>query len=146
MPASIKDIGSAVSPVWIKKYIRVGNKEYSLADIEKGVLQKMGDPRIHFAINCASYSCPKLQNKAFTAANVDQLMEQSTRTFINSDKNDVSDPAAPKLSHIFKWYASDFTDSGVSVVEFINRYADQKIKEDAAISYLEYDWSLNKQQ
>jgi hypothetical protein len=144
-PESIKDIGSTVSPVWIQDFIKVGDNDYSLADIERGVLQKMGDPRIHFAINCASYSCPKLQNRAFTAANVNELMEVATNQFVNSNKNDLNDPDSPKLSKIFKWYESDFTVTGSTVVEFINTYADQKISENAKVLYKDYDWSLNKE-
>ena len=144
-PESIKDIGSTVNPVWIHDFIKVGGKEYSLADIEKGVLQKMGDPRIHFAINCASYSCPKLQNKAFTASNVDELMKKSAREFVNSGKNDLNDSSNPKLSSIFKWYKSDFTDSGMNLIQYVNQYADNKISEGASIDYKDYDWSLNKQ-
>jgi hypothetical protein len=64
----------------------------------------MGDARIHFAINCASYSCHKLQNTAFTAANVNALMDKSEKEFINSDKNDFTDPNHPKLSSIFSFY------------------------------------------
>jgi hypothetical protein len=90
--------------VWLKKFIKVEDKEYSLAAVEKNMLQKMGDARIHFAINCASYSCHKLQNTAFTAANVNALMNKSAKEFINSDKNDFTDPNHPKLSSIFSFY------------------------------------------
>lgn len=143
IPASIKDIGSTVQPVWIQDFIEVDGSTYSLADIEKGVLQKMGDPRIHFAINCASYSCPKLQNVAFTAGNVDELMAISAREFINSDKNNLADSSQPKLSRIFKWYEADFTATGKTVIEYINQYAVDEIEENASIEYLEYDWSRN---
>lgn len=145
MPESIKDIDGPLGQVWLKKYILVNDKEYSLAAIEKNVLQKMGDPRIHFAINCASYSCPKLQNKAFTAANVDALMDQSAREFVNSDKNDFSNPEDPKLSSIFNFYPEDFTQSGMTLAAYINQFADIKIAEKDKYDYIEYDWSLNKQ-
>ncbi len=145
IPASIKDIGSVVNPVWIQDFIEIGDSNYSLADIEKGVLQEMGDPRIHFAINCASYSCPKLMDTAYTAENVDEMMNQAATKFVNSDKNDLSDPDNPKLSSIFKWYRSDFTDSGMSLIEYVNQYADKKISPDAEVDYLDYDWSINKQ-
>ncbi|WP_438969253.1 DUF547 domain-containing protein [Nonlabens sp.] len=145
MPESIKDIDGPLGQVWLKKFILVNDKEYSLAAIEKNVLQKMGDARIHFAINCASYSCPKLQNKAFTAANVDALMDQSARDFINSDKNDFSNPGNPKLSSIFSFYPKDFTKNGMTLTEYINQYADTKIAEKNKYDYIEYDWSLNKQ-
>lgn len=145
MPESIKDIDGPLGQVWLKKYIKVNDKEYSLAAIEKNVLQKMGDARIHFAINCASYSCPKLQNKAFTAANVNALMDQSAREFINSDKNDLNNPNDPKLSSIFKFYTEDFTQNGMTLAQYINQYADTKIAEKDRYDYIEYDWSLNKQ-
>lgn len=145
MPASIKDIGSAVNPVWIQNFIKVGDKEYSLADIEKGVLQKMNDPRIHFAINCASYSCPKLQDKAYTASNVNELMDTAAKEFVNSDKNDLSDPSNPKLSSIFDFYPKDFTAGGMTLIEYVNQYTKTKIKPGATITYKDYDWSLNKQ-
>lgn len=145
MPESIKDINGPLGQVWLKKYIKVNDKVYSLAAIEKNVLQKMGDPRIHFAINCASYSCPKLQNKAFTAANVDELMNLSAREFINSNKNDFSNPSDPKLSSIFSFYPKDFTQNGMTLAEYINQYADTKIAEKDKYDYKEYDWSLNKQ-
>ncbi|WP_124981806.1 DUF547 domain-containing protein [Nonlabens xiamenensis] len=144
-PGSIKDIGSTLNPVWIQDFIKVGKKDYSLADIEKSVLQKMGDPRIHFAINCASYSCPKLMNKAYTAENVDQMMDQAADDFVNSDKNDLTDPNHPKLSSIFKFYPSDFKAGGLSIIEYVNQYADNKINPGAELSYKDYDWSLNKQ-
>ncbi len=144
-PASIKDIGSSINPVWIQNFIKVGDREYSLADIEKGVLQKMGDPRIHFAINCASFSCPKLLDKAYTAANVDALMDEAANEFVNSDKNDLSDSSNPKLSSIFNFYPKDFTAGGMTLIEYVNQYAENKIKPGATITYKDYDWSLNKQ-
>lgn len=145
IPASIKDISGPLGQVWLVEHVMINNKAYSLAAVEKNVLQQMGDPRIHFAINCASFSCPKLQNQAFTAVNINTLMEKGASEFVNTDKNDLSSPANPKLSKIFDWYKSDFTDTGVSVIEYINKYADSPIKPDASITYKEYDWSLNKQ-
>lgn len=145
MPASIKDIDGPLGQVWLKDAANVNGKMYSLAAIEKNVLQKMGDPRIHFAINCASFSCPKLQNKAFTATNVNTLMEKGAQEFFNSNKNDLSDANNPNLSEIMNWYKSDFTDTGLSVIGYVNKYATNKVAENATIGYISYDWSLNKQ-
>ncbi|WP_228547181.1 DUF547 domain-containing protein [Nonlabens antarcticus] len=145
MPGSIQDIKGPFGQVWIKNFIVVDGKDYSLADIEKGVLQKMGDPRIHFAINCASFSCPKLMKTAYTGENVDDLMKQAADEFINSDKNDLSDPNNPKLSSIFSFYPKDFEAHSGTVIKYINQYADKKINEGATIEYKDYDWSLNKQ-
>lgn len=72
-------------------------------------------------------------------------MDKAAAEFINSDKNDLSDVANPRLSKIFDWYKSDFTDTGVTIIEYINKYANSAILKDASISYKDYDWSLNKQ-
>lgn len=137
---SIKDINSP----WLKDRLKIGDEDYSLADIENGILRKMNEPRIHFAINCASYSCPKLLNTAYTADNVQDLMERATKEFINnSDKNKLS-ADNPKISEIFKWYKSDFKDNG-SVIDYINQYAETKISTDANVDYVDYNWSLNEQ-
>jgi hypothetical protein len=145
MPGSIKDIDGPLGQVWLKNFIIVDGKDFSLADIEKSVLQKMGDPRIHFAINCASISCPKLLNEAFTGKNVDKLMTQAAKEFVNSDKNDLSDPSNPKLSSIFSFYPTDFKDHSGTIIDYVNQYANKKVNAGATISYKDYDWSLNKQ-
>lgn len=145
MPGSIKDIDGPLGQVWLKDFINVNDKQYSLADIEKSVLQKMGDPRIHFAINCASYSCPKLMNGAYTGKNVDQMMTRAAKEFINSNKNDLSDPNNPKLSSIFSFYPKDFKAKSGTIIDYINQYATKKINPGATITYKDYDWSLNKQ-
>jgi len=145
MPASIKDISGPLGQVWLVEHVMINNKAYSLAAVEKNVLQKMGDPRIHFAINCASFSCPKLQNTAFMATNINTLMNKGATQFVNSDKNDLLDSLNPKLSKIFDWYESDFTDTGVSLIEYINKYAVEPIDGNASLSYKDYNWSLNKQ-
>ncbi len=145
MPGSIKDIDGPLGQVWLKDFIVVDGDNYSLADIEKSVLQKMGDPRIHFAINCASYSCPKLLNQAYTGKNVDDLMNKAATDFVNSDKNDLSDSNNPKLSSIFSFYPKDFKDHSGTIISYVNQYAKNKVNEGATISYKDYDWSLNKQ-
>lgn len=137
---SIKDIKNP----WLKNRLKIGDKDYSLADIENGILRKMNEPRIHFAINCASYSCPKLLNTAYTANNVQELMERATKEFINNSDKNILSANAPQLSEIFKWYKSDFTENG-SLIDYINQYADVKILPNAKIDYLDYNWRLNEQ-
>ena len=135
---SIKDISSP----WTKEFIKVGDTEISLGGIENSILRKMNEPRIHFAINCASISCPKLLNEAYTAAEIEEQLERVTREFINSDKNEISENSA-KLSSIFDWYKKDFKEDG-SVIDYINKYSETRIKTGASISYKEYDWNLNE--
>lgn len=137
---SIKDIKNP----WLKNRIKIGDKDFSLSGIENGILRKMNEPRIHFAINCASVSCPKLLNTAFTASNVETLLEQATKAFIqNTDKNKISENRI-ELSKIFQWYKGDFKDNG-SLIDYVNQYSTIKINPDAKVDYLEYDWNLNEQ-
>ena len=82
---SIKDINGA----WTKAIVPIGDKTLSLGGIENSILRKMNEPRIHFAINCASISCPDLFNEAFTADKIDAQLNKVTRAFINSSKNEV---------------------------------------------------------
>ncbi|MDX1471406.1 MAG: DUF547 domain-containing protein [Flavobacteriaceae bacterium] len=136
---SIKDISNP----WLKERIKVGNKDFSLAGIEKGVLQQMNEPRIHFAINCASISCPKLLDTAYTANNVMQLMDQAATEFINNpEKNKISKNNL-KISEIFKWYESDFTANGGTIIDYLNKYSKVKIQPNTPIDYIEYNWGLN---
>jgi len=141
---SIRKIGGLFSSPFTTAFAKIGDKEYSLDDIEKGMLLKMGDPRVHFAVNCASESCPKLADEAFLATTLDQQLDQAAVEFVNSDKNQLS-ASEVKLSKIFKWYASDFESDGQSVIDFINRYAEVSLSEEASIDYLDYSWKLNEQ-
>ena len=136
---SIKDINKP----WGKKWVRVGNTTYSLGNIEHKILRKMNEPRIHFAINCASYSCPKLLNVAFTAANMETLLQKATIEFINDTKRNKISTNKVQLSNIFKWYKKDFTGNG-TLIEYLNTYLTTKINDNSDIDYLKYDWSLNE--
>ena len=115
----------------------------SLGDIEHQILRKMEEPRIHFAINCASYSCPKLLNEAYTASQLEFQLQKATKGFISdSSRNQISSEKL-HLSNIFKWYKKDFTQQG-SVINYIQPYIAINIPTDAEINYLKYDWSLNE--
>lgn len=140
---SIRDIGGFFSNPFSSEFAKIGGEAYSLDDIEKGMLLKMGDPRVHFAVNCASESCPKLANEAYVASRLNQQLEHAAKSFVNSDKNNLT-ATDVELSKIFKWYASDFEMDGNSVIDFINTYANEKISTEASIRYLPYSWKLNE--
>jgi hypothetical protein len=140
---SIKDIGGIFGNPFSQEFAKIGNIEYSLDDIEKGMLLKMGDPRVHFAVNCASESCPKLVNEAFVASKVNEQLDAAAKEFIHSNKNKLS-PNQVELSKIFKWYSSDFEKGEASVIDFINKYSKNPINPNASISYLSYSWELNE--
>jgi len=137
---SIRDI----SRPWGKKRIQIGDQRFSLSEIEHRILRKMGEPRIHFALNCASFSCPKLQPQAYMEETLEVQLERATRDFINdSSRNDLSNGQA-RLSRIFKWYQKDFSTGGTTLIGFINRYLAEPLPAGTRVSYLPYDWSLNE--
>lgn len=136
---SIMDIENA----WDNKFIRIEGQLYSLNQIEHEILRKKYfDPRIHFAVNCASFSCPKLHNKAFTAKNLELLLGQLAKGFVNDPKRNVLSGSSAQISQLFDWYKDDFTKNG-SIIEFINKYANTPLAKNASITYLEYNWSVN---
>lgn len=140
---SIKDIGGSIKGPFLQKNFMIGGEKFSLAGIEKGILTPMNEPRMHFAINCASMSCPNLMNEAYTADKIDKQLDQAVKGFVNSDKNKISKDN-PKVSSIFKWYKKAFTENGETVIEFINQYSRTKIDKGTELQYLDYDWSLNE--
>lgn len=135
---SIKDIEKP----WDQRLWKLGDNWYSLNEIEHQILRKMEEPLIHFAIVCASVSCPKLQNEAFTSENLDEQLTLAAKEFLSdTSKNFISEDSL-KLSKIFKWFAKDFK-QGQSLVEFLNTYSDIEISKNASIRYLDYNWDLN---
>ncbi len=145
---SIKDIKKGipfVNTVWDIKFINIQGKTYDLNNLEHGILRpQFKDARIHAAINCASISCPRLHNEAFTAAKLEQQLETVTRSFINDPVRNRVSPDMAELSAIFNWFSGDFKRDAGSVRDFVNKYARSKMRETAKITYLDYDWSLNE--
>ena len=137
----VKDINELHDP-WNQKFFRIKDKRYSLDDIEHNILRKFNEPRIHFLINCASASSPKLMNMAYTAENIEEALEKCTRDFINDPTKNLITKDKVRLSQIFEWYKEDFNNG--DVIEFINRYSKVKINKIPKDGYLTYDWSLNK--
>ncbi|NNJ89269.1 MAG: DUF547 domain-containing protein [Eudoraea sp.] len=136
---SIKDIKRP----WGKARLKIGDDSVSLGHIEHRILRKMHEPRIHFAINCASYSCPKLLNEAYTADKMEKQLQEATFNFVNDpSKNKIAENSL-ELSAIFKWFKGDFTDKR-SLITYLQPYTKISIKKDAKISYLSYDWRLNE--
>ncbi len=136
---SIKDIKEP----WDLRFFKLKDKWYTLNDVEHKILRKMNDPRIHFGINCASYSCPPLLNKAFTAKNVDQELDRLAVRFINDPKRNAITENNIAISKIFLWFAKDFKKQG-SLISFLNKYSKIKIKSNAKKSYKKYNWTLNE--
>ena len=130
----------------------VAGKRLSQDDIENEILRKQfKDPRIHFAIICASSGCPPLPRFAYTEKNVQAKLEEETRKYINSNRGTRIDFAENTLyvSKLFDWYSGDFASKSGSVLNFIKPYLDKQtlafLERGPKIAYLDYDWSLNAQ-
>lgn len=127
--------------VFDRPFFSIAGKPCSLNTIEHQVLRLMQEPRIHFAINCASGSCPVLRPEAYETHKLDgQLQEQAERFLLDPTKNKLEDDQWA-LSPIFDWFADDFG-GPEGVQSFIQRTTSKKRASD--VHYLPYDWSLNK--
>ena len=138
---SIMDINGGKA--WDLKFVEIEGEKYSLNNIEHDILRaKYFDSRIHFAVNCASISCPKLSNTAYFAEGLDQKLEKAAKEFINNYAQNTISSNKASVSKLFDWYKDDFTKNG-TVKEYINKYSTTKLTTDK-ISYKEYNWNINK--
>lgn len=147
---SIQELDSKVAAptaksIWDHKFIPLLGKKMSLNMIEHDILRKeFNEPRIHFAINCASISCPVLLNEAFTASKLERQLDKQTNRFINDPSKNKLSAKSPKVSSIFNWFGDDFK-KNESLIHFLNRYAKVKIDPNATLTFLAYNWDLNEQ-
>jgi hypothetical protein len=158
---SIKDLGGFLQSPWKPRWVPLLGDKVSLDDIEHQMLRKRGrfdDPRVHFAVNCASVGCPALREEAFVADRLDsQLDEQAQRFLSDRTRNRFNTGSgALEVSKIFDWFGEDFRlgHRGVTSLEtFLGRHAqvladspahrDRVRAGQAPIRYLDYDWRLN---
>lgn len=134
-----------VRTVWHRKFFRIGGRKTSLDEIEHQILRKQfNEPRIHFAINCASKSCPPLRAEAYEADELEKQLTEQARSFINNPKYNQIEAERAEVSKIFSWFSGDFTKQG-SLREYLSKYSNNvQLKADADIKYKAYDWDLNE--
>lgn len=151
---SIKDIGSWFTRVWNKNAGIVGNKVYSLNDIEHGILRKMGDPRVHGAIVCASVSCPDIAAYSFKPEILPSQLDNRLKNFLANETKGFAVHQTEKsiyISPIFKWFKKDFKKKG-GVINFLKEYAPPNKRtylknlenRGYSIKYLDFNWNLNE--
>ncbi len=156
---SIKDLGSFFNPPWGKSFFTLFGKKHSLNDIEHQLIRGSGrynDPRIHFAVNCASIGCPALRNEAYVSASLNDQLNQQTLAFLSDNSRNRFNKNTLEISSIFKWYKEDFEQGWMgfnSLEDVFIKYAHalklsnkdiKKLKEhDLEFDYLDYNWSLN---
>jgi len=136
---SIKDLGSFFNSVWDKHKFEVEGREYTLNNIEHSVIRPLfKEPRIHFALVCASISCPDLLNEAYDAKILNQQLEAQTKNFLNNPTKGVMiKNNMVKVSKLFRWYKKDFYNG--NTLAFVQHY--KKIP--YIHGYLDYNWNLN---
>jgi hypothetical protein len=148
---SIKDIRSGwFSPgPWELELLEIEGEELTLNDIEHRILRPIWrDPRIHFAVNCASIGCPDLAAEPYTAANSERLLDQSAHAFINHPRGVSLENGELKLSSIFHWFATDFGKNEREVIGSLIPFAKPELAEqlehfNGSVDY-DYDWTLNQ--
>jgi hypothetical protein len=137
---------------WKRKFCKVGGKSYSLDEIEHDILRgKFGEEQIHFAVNCASESCPVLRSEAYTGAKLGaQLREQAEAFLRDSTRNHIKlEGNTLYLSKIFEWYRSDFESKKGSLLKYIAQFFSGEERErlesgNITIKFLDYNWNLNE--
>ncbi len=145
---SIKDLATWPDSPWKKKICRIDGDMITLDHIEHQILRPgFKDPRVHFAINCASKSCPPLMSKPFTGKDLNRQLDDVTQKFINDTNRNKLEGKKLFVSKIFKWFGDDFNNE---IIDFFIKYAEKDLKENLEkrrtkikIKYLDYDWSLN---
>lgn len=149
---SVLDAGWLPHSFFIRKKFETKNGKITLREIENEKLRNaFREPRIHFAISCASMSCPKLRTEAYRAEKLDQQFEEQARSFLNKKNKNYLDKENKvlHLSSIFKWYKEDFIQKDEKIEEYVSRYLNP---DDAgfirnnkvSVKYLDYDWGLNE--
>lgn len=156
---SIRDLGSFLRSPWKKPFIPLLGKLVSLDDIEHGMIREAGrfdDPRIHFAVNCASVGCPALRRDAYIGETIDTQLEEQAKSFLADPSRNRLRDGVLEVSSIFKWYRDDFEKGwrGLdSLEDFLQSYgaslrltSEQRAQlssGDMDLEFLDYDWQLN---
>ncbi len=133
---SIRDIKRP----WKRNFVSLGKKKKSLNDIEHKIIRKyFKEPRVHFALVCASIGCPSLKPFAFVADKLDKQLVAASRYFLADKTKNQFTASESRISDIFNWYGGDFDD----LEAFFKNYAPESFNPEAPIDYLEYNWKLN---
>lgn len=146
--SSIKKIGGFLSGPWSIEFCRIGGEVYTLDNIEHDIIRpRFYDPRVHFAVNCASQSCPPLIDKPYQAETLDEQLNKNTIAFVNDADFNYLQGSTLYVSKIFTWFSEDF---GGDIRGFFQKYAQgalraelDRLGKEVDIEYLDYDWSLN---
>jgi Protein of unknown function, DUF547 len=125
----------------------LAGRRISLYALENQVIRPLGDPRVHFALNCMAVSCPRLPKEQFRAETLDADLERLAREFFADPRNASVDATARKVrfSEILKFYTEDFLKAAPSLIAYANRHRAEQIPAEFETDFIPYDWTLNKQ-
>jgi hypothetical protein len=151
--ASIRDV--RISPGWFsvgpwgRKLIAVEGEQVSLDDIEHRILRPLWrDPRVHYAVNCASIGCPNLPARAATAANLEATLAQGARDFVNHPRGCRIEGGRLRVSSIYEWFKADFGGTDAGVIAHLREHAApdlaRALESVARIAGHDYDWAINR--
>ena len=133
-----------LNTVWHREFFKIDGIDFCLDKIEHEILRgQFSDPRIHFAINCASVSCPVLLNEPYSPKKLEFQLKAQSAKFINDTSKNKFEKDVIKLSKIFSWFEGDFDKTG-GVISFLNEYSTSPIDPKTDIDYLPYNWQLNE--
>ncbi len=133
---------------WGAKLVSVDGERLTLDDIEHRILRPIWkDPRVHYAVNCASIGCPNLPAKPFTGKTLEQDLEAAARAYINSPRGAMFQGNALRVSKIYDWYSEDFGKGTANLIAHLRSYAEgdlaEKLENTTRVQGYDYDWSLN---
>ena len=154
---SIKEIGGVFSNAWKQRFIPLLGQTMTLDELEHGMIRESGvfdDPRIHFAVNCASIGCPALRTDAFVAEQLETQLEDGQQRFLSDRSRNRynTEKRRFEVSKIFKWYGKDFSDKWGSLEAYLQQHASlladsqavDKARKNTRIDFTYYDWALNQ--
>lgn len=152
---SIRDIGGPINTTWKKKFIPVLGKKRSLDEVEHKILRRQfKEPRVHFAVNCASISCPSLKTEPYTAEKLEAQLTEQTKLYINDSANNKytinGDKLGLEISEIFKWFKEDFESDGgpgAFVLKWLDISPETKAMINSSkisVKHIKYNWDLNE--
>jgi len=132
---------------FLKKF-EIDGEKMSLLSYENDIIRKVGEPRIHFALNCMSVGCPRLPATPFDSKNLEKQLQDGAIEFFNNPKQMYIDDAKQTvyLSEILKFYSEDFASSRSGLIEYVNKYAKKKAPHNYKVEFIPYDWTIIHQQ
>src|SRR5258706_9298122 len=142
-----RDLNAVKVRFFYKNRFQLGGRDISLYDFENKVIRPIGDPRVHFALNCMARGCPRLPREPFRADLIDPELEACAQYFFSEDRNVKLEPDSKtvRLSQILQFYTDDFLKKAPSLIAYVNKYREDKIPEAWKVEFIPYDWQLNSQ-